>query len=440
MTPSVGIIGAGVLGLTAAYRLQQAGMQVEVFERSNELGGLVGSIDLDGHRADRFYHVTLPTDDRVRTLATELGMGDRFRFRPTRTGFFHDGEILSLSSLREFLGFRALPLHDRLRLGAFVARCQLMRSHDALDDMPLTDWLRRTCGRRTTETLWRPLLDSKFDGNFDDLPATYMWARTRRMSGTREGVESKEVMGSLDGGYQALVDALAERVLARGGLIHTGTSVRQVVGASGTASGLLLEDGFRRYDAVLSTLLPPQGRPLLAPDLADQVAPDPLRYLGIVCVLARLSRSASPFYTLNITDRSVPLTAVVETTHVVDPDEVGGHLVYLPKYVDPSSPELTRPASEIEDEYLGYLRRMFPHVTPSDVQAVRVMRAPMVEPIHPLGAAGVAADMFPAPGLALASTADVYPEIVNCQSVLGVADRVVEGLIARLAVSRVRAA
>ena len=37
-----------------------------------------------------------------------------------------------------------------------------------------------------------------------------------------------------------------------------------------------------------------------------------LRYLGIVNVLVRLARSASPYYTLNITDRSIPLTAVIE--------------------------------------------------------------------------------------------------------------------------------
>ena len=36
------------------------------------------------------------------------------------------------------------------------------------------------------------------------------------------------------------------------------------------------------------------------------------------------------------------------------------------------------------------------------------------------------------PGLALASTAHVYPEIVSGQAVLGVADRVVPGILERL--------
>jgi len=155
----VGIVGGGILGLTAAYRLLQAGAEVTVFERSTDLGGLVGSFDFDGHRVDRFYHVILPTDDRVRGLAAELGLGERFRFRPTGVGFYDDGRLFSMNSLKEFLTFPLLPLHDRLRLASFVIRCQLTSDQDSLDATPLDDWLRRLCGKRIVERLWRPLLD-----------------------------------------------------------------------------------------------------------------------------------------------------------------------------------------------------------------------------------------------------------------------------------------
>ena len=40
--------------------------------------------------------------------------------------------------------------------------------------------------------------------------------------------------------------------------------------------------------------------------------------------------------------------------------------------------------------------------------------------------------MFPVPGLAIASTAHVYPEVVNGQAVIGVADKLVSGLSGRL--------
>jgi hypothetical protein len=40
--------------------------------------------------------------------------------------------------------------------------------------------------------------------------------------------------------------------------------------------------------------------------------------------------------------------------------------------------------------------------------------------------------MHPVAGLSLASTAHVYPEIVNGQAVIGVADRAVAGILERL--------
>jgi hypothetical protein len=163
------------------------------------------------------------------------------------------------------------------------------------------------------------------------------------------------------------------------------------------------------------------------------VGEDRHRYLGVVCAIAKLRRSLSPFYTTNITDRRVALTGVIETTNVVDPNEVGGHLLYLPRYVDPQSSELDEPSSSIEERYLGFLRQVAPNLTDEDVIAVSVQRARLVEPVHVLGAAGQPFDAFPAPGLALASTAQIYPELVNCQAVLGVSNPVTNGLLDRLA-------
>ncbi len=61
-----------------------------------------------------------------------------------------------------------------------------------------------------------------------------------------------------------------------------------------------------------------------------------------------------------------------------------------------------------------------------------VQRAPAVEPVHLLGGAKRLPPLFPVPGLGLVSTANVYPENVNGQAVIGVADQAVAGLLDRL--------
>ncbi len=437
MTPSVGIVGGGILGMTAALRLAQSGVRVALYERSNDLGGLVGSFPLGGVPVDRFYHVILPTDDRVIGLAEELGLGDRFRFRPTRVGFYGDGRLFSMTTPKEFLRFPILSPLGRARLAAFVARCQLKRDYDDLDDIPLQKWLARLCGKKVVERLWAPLLDSKFDGRYDDLPATYIWARSRRMATTRDS-HGNEVMGWLEGGYSTLIDALEREIRRLGGEVHAGTPVERIVGDD-SVTGLLVPDGFRQFDQVLCTLVPPQARTLLSPRIAEQ-ATDHCRYLGVICLLLRTRRSVSPYYHLNITDRRIPLTTIVETTHVVDPDAVGGTLLYVSKYVDPGHPDQERPAADVAAEYLEHARTIFPDLTDEDILDSSLQRARVTEPVHLIGGAKRLPDMFPAPGLALASTAHVYPEIVSGQAVIGVADRVVPGILERLGAQRREAA
>jgi protoporphyrinogen oxidase len=428
--PSVCIVGGGILGLTAALRLLQNGVDVALYERSNDLGGLVGSFDFEGFPTDRFYHVILPTDDRVRGLAGELGLGEAFRFSPTQTGFFDDNRLFSMSTMREFATFPLLAPLDRARLASFVLRCQLIKDSDKLDDIALVDWLERVCGRRTVERLWAPLLDSKFDGRYDDLPATYLWARTRRMSRTRDAA-GHELMGWLDGGYQRLIDTLAARVRALGGDVQTGVEIEKIVGGAAGVCGVAVGGSVERFDHVVCTLLPLQAQRLLPGDIAALV-PDPFRYLGVICVIVRCNRSVSPYYTLNITDRRIPLTTVVETTHVVDPTFAGGHLVYAAKYVDPSHQDLVRPVDDVASDYLGYVRRIFPRLESSAIDAVTVQRARAVEPVHTLGGRKRIPPMSPVRGLTLASSAHVYPETVNGQAVIGVADRAVEETLRRL--------
>lgn len=425
---SVGIVGGGILGMTAAYRLAQAGVHVALYERSEDLGGLTGSFDFGGRKVDRFYHIVLPTDDRVRGLAEEVGLGDRFRFRPTGVGFYDDGRLFSMTSARELLTFPLLSLPDRLRLGAFAARCRIGRG-EGLDDVPLLDWLRRQCGSEALERMWKPLLDSKFDGRYDDLPATYIWARTRRAS--HRDRSGREVMGWLEGGYETLVQTLARRIRELGGEVHPGIGVDRIEGSAEGVEGLVVDGQLRRFDSVLCTLLPPQARGLLSPALAAIAPADHCRYLGVVCVLLRTSRSVCPYYTLNITDRRVPLTTVVETTHVVDPARVGGTLLYVTKYCNPGNPDLTRDPGDVTRDYVAHLRRMFP-IGDEEILDATVQSAQAVEPVHTLHARARIPDMHPVSGLTLCSAAHVYPETVNGQSVIGVAQQAVAGMVERL--------
>jgi protoporphyrinogen oxidase len=139
----------------------------------------------------------------------------------------------------------------------------------------------------------------------------------------------------------------------------------------------------------------------------------------VICVLLALRRPLSPYYTLYLADNSLPFTAVIETTNLIDPALVGGHhLVYLPKYLGPDSELFQMPDDMVRLWFVAQLKRMYPDLTDDDIIAAPVFRAPHVEPLHPLGSFGsVPPTRTPITGLSVGSTKHFYPRLNNGDAV-----------------------
>jgi protoporphyrinogen oxidase len=438
--PRIGVVGGGVLGVSLALRLAQQGARVTVVERGPSLGGLAGSFDFGGHEVDRFYHVITPADQRMIAMAEEVGLGDQLRFNPVGAGFFADGEMHDFNGIGDLLRFSPLSPPARLRLGWFVAQCQLRSSYEKLERIPLETWLRRICGREVWERIWKPLLDTRFDGDPSGLPATYLWARTRRMSGARSGGgKGGEEMGHIVGGHQRLIDAMVARARELGVEARTGAPVTGLALAEdGSVGGVELEGETLEFDLTIPTLQPPALRFLLPERHRHLLARYPQRWLGVVCPIVKVRRRLLPYYAINITEPT-PLTSAVETTQVLGTDHTDGlELVYLPKYCDPEAPEQSEDDESVYRRFTDYLARLSPGFSRDEVVDWTVQRAKLVEPVHQVHRGGEPriAPVWPGvPGLALASNAQIYPYLLNGDSVMGFAEEVAAQVGERLELS-----
>ena len=69
------VLGGGITGLTAAYRLRQAGIEVKLLEASDRTGGIVGTtLAPDGAVREWGPDCFIATKPRARDLAIELGL------------------------------------------------------------------------------------------------------------------------------------------------------------------------------------------------------------------------------------------------------------------------------------------------------------------------------------------------------------------------------
>jgi protoporphyrinogen oxidase len=418
--PTIDIVGAGILGLALGYDLLKRGIGVRIWERGNELGGLMGRTrlpELGGVEVDRYYHAILNSDRTLMGLFEELGLMGDLHMVATKMGFYHDAKIYPMSTPLDFMRFPPLSMLDRARLALTIMSARRVKDWRALEQEPVVDWLTRLGGKGAVEHIWKPLLRAKFDGNYDGVPATYIWSRLVRMTDTRDKTNAKEMMCFLTGGYNMLIQALARAIAERGGTITMGAAVEQVRVADGRVVGLRLASGDIDSDGAVLTLQTPIARRLLPPEAAEVAGrwSGLEDYLGIVCMLLALRRSLVPYYTLNITDETIPFTGVIETTNLIDRQYVGGyHLVYLPKYVTPESEYARMDNDTLQQDFLKHLRRMFPDLKESDIAAVRIGRERYVEPLHPVGKT----DLIPpivsdVAGLYLVNSAQIYPQLTN---------------------------
>jgi protoporphyrinogen oxidase len=420
-TPHIGIIGGGIMGISLGYFLTRMGAQVEIFEASPVLGGLAGPIILeDGTAVDRFYHAILSSDAHLRKLCADLGIDDQLRFKETKMGFFYKGSIHPMNNMVDFLRFPPLGWIDRFRLGLTILYAQFVNDWKKLESVSVEKWLLAISGKRTYENIWKPMLNAKFDGGFENTPATYIWSRLVRVKSTRSGVNQKEESGHLIGGYITLIKALTREIEEAGGKVYLRQAVKEIVFDEDRAVGIKVGEEFRSFDAVAATLQTPIFQRLIPNarnDYLDFLSKT--QYLGIIAPLLVLDRPLSGYWTLNITDESLPFTGVIETTTYIEPEFVGGHhLVYLPKYTTPGSELQKKTDEEIKEIWMQNLEKMFSDFDRKWVRYFLVHRERYVEPLHGLNETHLIPEIVtPMKNLFLATTAQIYPALTNGESV-----------------------
>lgn len=224
------VIGAGISGLTAAYKLVQRGVEVEVIEATLRAGGVIGTERRDGLLYERGPNSILDIGSFIDELLGELGiLNERVDVSATAANRFivRGGRLITLPSTP--FAFLMTPLFSpasklRLLREPFVARAPA----DAEESV--ADFVRRRLGREFLDYAVEPFVAGVYAGDPSQLSVAAAFPRLHRLEsrygslikgqilGARErgktGGKARHVAPSFSfrDGLQTLTDALARGV------------------------------------------------------------------------------------------------------------------------------------------------------------------------------------------------------------------------------------
>lgn len=404
----VGVIGAGVAGLAAAFDLTRQGYAVTLFEGAPVAGGLASGFQASGWEwpLERFYHHLFTSDDDIIRLTQEIGASDLLFFRRPTTSMWYQGQPYAFDSPLRLLAFPHLGWIEKFRMGFVFAYLRyISKNWRAFEQTTSDAWLRRKMGARAYDMLWQPMLEGKFSNHYREVNLAWFWARL---------VKRSPRLGYYRGGFQAFVDALAHKVTAQGGDLRLSA---RVAGVRPTPTGALIvahDQGETEFDAVIATVSP-GAMQRLAPDLppAYLAQLSRLRSMGAVVMTLALRQSLmKDIYWLNIPKaEGFPFLALVEHTNYVERTHYGNdHIIYLGDYLDPDHRYFEMSNEALLETFLPALARINRDFQPNWVREVWVHKAAYAQPVPPVGySTQLPALQTPLPGLFFASMSQVYP-------------------------------
>ncbi|WP_137284931.1 NAD(P)/FAD-dependent oxidoreductase [Halorussus salinisoli] len=398
-----GVVGGGIAGLAAAYRLQQHGHDVQVFEASDQVGGLAAVYETAGDQIEKFYHHLSASEETIVDLIEELGLAENLEWPIGKNAYYWDGTVYPMDKPWEILAYPHMSVYDKFRLTMLtqeidvrggIPKFDTYENLEDFEDVPIEDFLREHTSHGVYEGFFEPLLDAKFGDRKDDVSAAWLLGRIK-FRGERDLLRG-EPLGYLEGGFGQLLDALVEAVGREN--ITTNARVTDLDIDDGEVSGMTVavEDAATEEPKAEA---PDGGTTTETHEVDDVVVaamPNVLESLagyeceidfqGAVCALVTMDEALTDTYWLNVA-HDAPFGALIEHTNYMPPENYGGdHLLYVASYIQDYDEDLWQmDENEIEDLWLGHVEEMFPDWDRSHVEQFRLAKNPRAAPIYERG-------------------------------------------------------
>ncbi len=242
------VIGGGITGLSAAYRLKRESeirdmpLEVILLEASDKVGGVIRTEHRDGFIIEHGPDAFISTKLWGKALCEELGITDKLidtnpkvrrsfvvrngKLLPVPEGFY----MIAPGSFMPFLKSPIFSLMGKLRIACDIF---ISRKTDDDDDESVADFVRRRLGNEAFERMAQPMIGGIYTSDAENLSLKATFPRFLEMEREHGSIikallaqkrnakqTSQDTSGpryslflSFAAGMQTLIDALAENLI-----------------------------------------------------------------------------------------------------------------------------------------------------------------------------------------------------------------------------------
>ncbi|MFJ4836246.1 protoporphyrinogen/coproporphyrinogen oxidase [Streptomyces sp. NPDC088747] len=188
------VVGAGIAGLSAGFRLQQAGFEVKVLESSQHVGGRMWTEEINGYRIDIGAAMLPNSYHEMRRLIQDAGLGDQTVPSGDTYGFLRDGKVhrIGRHALTDLLRTKVLSVGSKLRLLRLAADARrigdrinfrnLSKAYEA--DEACTVYASRCLNQELFDYVIEPLSVNYYFAPPEELSMAHVFLATREALGT----------------------------------------------------------------------------------------------------------------------------------------------------------------------------------------------------------------------------------------------------------------
>lgn len=288
------ILGAGPAGLSAAWRLSQAGAHVEVIELEGQVGGLCRSINHNGCIFDLGGHRFITKDEELRKEVKSL-MGDELLVRPRKSVIRLRGKFFSYPlEISDVLKKMNPWISTRTGLDFLLA--QLSRPSNS--DISFKDWIVKRFGATMynvyfgpyTQKLWG-ISPQSISANWavQRIPSQNLWNVFIRAIGRKKNIPRTYATDFLypRKGIGRISEKMKEAIERGSGNMCLNAKVRKIIMSESGISEIVYEKSNIGHkisgDFVVSTIPLPEFVKMIEPRVEEKylTTADSMKFRGI---------------------------------------------------------------------------------------------------------------------------------------------------------------